>query len=168
MVGGAKLTLVLHHPRGQRAQKFRRSEPYWQEARACYERLLEGRYAEASALFQSSMLWLDAVFAHDQRYRSYLASYLKTAERFLSLFCVDGRCVHEVPEAALADCQRTMRLIDRELAMTCRSLRPIELPASQLTLPPELTLSNLVECADPADGCPIAHVLTAVRRVARE
>jgi hypothetical protein len=164
LAGGAKLLLVLHHPRGKRADKFRRSRPYWRMARVLYEWLSNGRHAEASALLKELTIMLNAVFGDDDTYRGYLASYAKTAERFLSEFCVDGRLARPVPEAALIDCERTAGLIDRELAMTCEALRPIEHPASEISLPSELMSADLVECADPSDGSPIAHVLTAVRR----
>jgi SAM-dependent methyltransferase len=163
LAGGGKLLLVLHHPRGRRADKFRRSRPYWPMARALYERLSSGRHAEASALLEELTVLLNASFGNDDRYRGYLASYLKTAELFLSEFCVDGRVDGPVPGAALIDCERTACLIDRELAMTCEALRPIEHPASDLALPSELALCDLVECIDPTDGWPIAHVLTAIR-----
>jgi hypothetical protein len=52
---------------------------------------------------------------------------------------------------------------DRQRAMACETLRPIEHPASELALPGALRLSDVVECEDPVDGAPIAHVLTVVR-----
>ncbi len=164
LVGGGKLILVLHHPRGKRADKFRRSQPYWQQARELYRQLLQARYAEASALLHGLTDLLDASFAHDRQYRGYLASYLTTAERFISVYCPAGHRARPACEAALSDCERTLQLIGRELAMTCQSLRPIAHPARSLPLPGELTLTKLIECADPTDGLPIAHVLTAVRR----
>jgi len=48
--------------------------------------------------------------------------------------------------------------------MTCEALHPIERPASELALPSELMPSEFLECADPTEGSPIAHVLTAVRQ----
>jgi SAM-dependent methyltransferase len=162
MAEGAKLLLILHHPRGRRADKFRRSQPYWPVARAIYEQLLTRRYAEAAALLKDGKTLL-AAFANDDRYRRYLASYLKTAERFLSAFCLDGHLACAVPDAAWLDCERSVGAIDREQAMTCQALRPIEHPASDLAMPRELTLCSVVTHEDPTDGTPIAHVLTAVR-----
>lgn len=160
---GGKLLLVLHHARGKRADKFRRSRRYWPMARAVYERLQRGRYAEASALLQELQVFLCTVFAADAGYRCYLASYARTAELFIATFCPGGRLIASVPEAALLDCERSAHLIDRELAMTCDALRPVAEPM-RLPLPPELELDRVVECSDPEDGWPIAHVLTAVRR----
>ena len=42
MLPGAKLVLVLHHPHGRRANKFRRSRPYWPMAHDVYAHLLGG------------------------------------------------------------------------------------------------------------------------------
>jgi SAM-dependent methyltransferase len=159
-----KLLLVLHHPRGKRADKFRRSRSYWPIARALYERLLAARYAEASALHDELMALLHTRFDDDDRYREYLASYLRTAEHVMSDFCDGGRLIQAVPEEAWLACEHAAQLIDRELAMTCEALRPIERPASDLALPHELRLSELMECADPTDGSPMAYVLTATRR----
>ena len=89
LVPGGKLVLVLHHPRGERARKFRCAEPYWPNARSLYERLLEGRYAEARALLHALTMFLNETFGADEGYLRYLGSYLKTAARFLEMFCAD-------------------------------------------------------------------------------
>jgi SAM-dependent methyltransferase len=164
LVPGGKLVLVLHHPRGERARKFRCAEPYWPSARSLYERLLEGRHTEARALLQALTMFLNETFGADEGYRRYLASYLKTAARFLETFCADeadATRVCAIPEAALFDCQDMQRLIDREWAMTCRSFHPIENPALELALPAELSLSDIVACIDPTCGSPIAYVVQA-------
>lgn len=163
LVPGGKLVLALHHPRGERARKFRRSEPYWPKARQLYERLLQGRYGDASALLEELTAFLNEAFGRDYAYRRYLASYLKTATRFLATFCVDAKRVYPIHEEALADCRHTLRWIDRELAMTCRSFHPVENPALDLPLPAELTLSRIEECLDPGCGSPMANVVTAVK-----
>jgi len=162
LAGGGKLLLVLHHPRGKRAEKVRRSRRYWPRARRLYELLLSGRHAEASALLNELTAWLRAAFGHDHRYRRYLASFLKTAELFMSELCLDGRAVCPVPEAVLVYFERCASSIDRERAMTCDALRPFEHPARDLPLPSELVLADLVECTDPTDDSPVAHVLIAV------
>jgi SAM-dependent methyltransferase len=164
LVPGGQVTLVLHHARGDRARKFRRSEPYWQKAGQLYERLLEGSYGLASALLDELNHALFADFGRDPGYRSYLASYLKTAARFLTTFCVNGRRVYRVPEVALLDCENTRHWIERELAMTCRSFHPIERPLDDLALPAELSHRKLTECVDLESGLPLAHVLTATKR----
>jgi hypothetical protein len=92
---------------------------------------------------------------HDERHRAYLASYLKTAQRFLAEL--------PVPDAALLACEHTLRSIDRERAMTCEALRPIAQPARELVLPRGLTLSGVAEHIDPTNDAPMANVLTAVR-----
>ena len=51
---GAKLALVLHHPRGRRADKFRRSQPYWPMARDVYAQLSNDCYAQGGARLTSS------------------------------------------------------------------------------------------------------------------
>ena len=161
LVPGAQLTLVLHHARGERARKFRSSEPYWQKAGLLYDRLLEGKYGLAGALLDDLNHSLFADFGRDPGYRSYLASYLKTAARFLATFCVNGRRVYRVPDVAVLDCENTREWIERELAMTCRSFHPVENPLEDLALPAELSHRNLLECTDPSSGMPMAHVLTA-------
>ena len=164
LVSGGRLVLVLHHPRGERARKFRSTEPYWPYARSLYERLLEGRYAEARALLHALTAFLNETFGKDDGYLRYLASYLKTAARFLEMFCADhtdAKRVCAIPEPALIDCRDMRRLIDREWVMTCRSFHPIESPALELALPAELCLSNIAECVDPVCGSPMAHVVTA-------
>jgi len=163
LVPNGKVTLVLHHARSERARKFRRSEPYWQKAGQLYDRLLEGKYGAAAALLDGLNHTLYSDFGQDPAYRSYLASYLKTAARFLTTFCVNGRRVYRVPEVALLDCENTRQWIERELAMTCRSFHPVENPVADLTLPAELAHRSLVECVDPGSGLPLAHVLTATK-----
>jgi SAM-dependent methyltransferase len=160
MADGAKLVVVLHHPYGRRAEKFRRSRAYWPEARTLYEHLRSGRHEQARATLHALELLLERAFARDDRYRRYLASYLNTARRFLSDFHGD----RAVPEAALVACENAACAIDRERAMTCDALRPIENPATDLALPSGLTRCEVIECADPTDGAPMAYVLTAVRR----
>jgi SAM-dependent methyltransferase len=163
LVDGGKLLLVLHHPRGKRAEKFHRSRPYWSMARSLYEQLRSGRYAEASTLRKELTALLHARFGDDDRYRGYLESYLRIADLFMAHFCDGGRLVGAVPEQAWNDCEQAARLIDRELAMTSDALRPIEQPARDLALPRELKLCDVVEHADPTDGSPMAYVLTATK-----
>ena len=161
---GGGLVLVLHHARGERERKFRCAEPYWPKARSLYERLIEGRYAEARALVHALSAFLDETFGADEGFVRYLASYLKTAVRFIEMFCTDdadAKRVCAIPEAALFDCHDMRRLIDREWAMTCRSFHPIENPRVDLALPAGLRLSNIAECVDPTCGSPIAHVVMA-------
>lgn len=163
LVPGGRMILVLHHPGSERARKFRCSEPYWPDARLLYDRLVEGRYSDARMLLRSLTELLSKTFAADERYRRYLASYLKTARRFLRSFCADepsAEILADVPESALIDCREMRRLIDREWAMTCRSFHPVENPAD-LALPGELALSDITACVDPTCGLPVAHVVTA-------
>jgi SAM-dependent methyltransferase len=166
LVPGGRLILVLHHPHGERARKFRRAEPYWPKAHRLYALLLQGRYGEASARLQDLTDFLNEAFGQDHAYRSYLASYLKTATRFLATFCVDTIRVYSIPipDEALIDCEDAQRWIERELAMTCQSFHPVENPALDLPLPAELTLARLEECVDPGCGAPIANVMTAIKR----
>lgn len=161
MAMGAKLVLVLHHPRGRRAEKFRRSQPFWSMARAVYDHLSNGRHAQANALLHELHALLNTELAPDARYRGYLASYLKTAQRFLSELCEDGRLTCTVPDAALLACEHAASSTDRERAMTCDALRPIEHPARDLVLPRALRLCDLFTHIDPTDGAPMAYVLTA-------
>ena len=165
LVSGGRLVLVLHHPRGERARNFRRAEPYWPRTRSLYARLLEGRYAEARALLHSLTVFLSHTFDADEGCHRYLSSYLKTAARFLKIFCSDdaeAKQVYAIADAALEDCQEMLRLVDREWSMTSRTFHPIEHPARELVLPTGLSLSNITECKDPRCGSPIAHVVTAI------
>jgi SAM-dependent methyltransferase len=115
MADGAKLVLVLHHPYGRRAEKFRRSRAYWPQARALYEQLRSGRHDDARATLHDLELLLQRMFARDDRYRRYLSSYLNTARGFLSEFQGD----RAIPQPALIACETAARAIDRERAMTC-------------------------------------------------
>jgi SAM-dependent methyltransferase len=164
LVAGGTLVLVLHHPLGERERKFRRAETYWPEARSLYERLIEGRYAEARALLHRLTAFLKETFGADEAFNRYLTSYLKTAVRFIETFCpdeADAKPICAIPAAALFDCGEMRRLIDREWTMTSRSFHPIDNPGETLPLPPELPLSNIAECFDPTCGSPIARVVTA-------
>lgn len=164
LVPGGRLLLVLHHPRSERARNFRRAEPYWPRARSLYQRLLEGRYAEARALLHSLAAFLDQTFGADEACHRYLASYLKTASRFLKIFCADdagAKQIYAIADPAREDCRETLRLIDREWSMTSRAFHPIENPSQNLALPDGLSLSDSVECVDPECGMPIAYVVTA-------
>ncbi|HEX7037801.1 MAG TPA: methyltransferase domain-containing protein [Pseudomonadales bacterium] len=162
---GGRLVLVLHHPRGERERKFRSAEPYWPIARALYDRLVEGRFGQARRLLHTLNTFLSETFPADPGFERYLASYLKTATRFLAMFCADEAAATPrppIPEEALVDCDAMRWLIDREWAMTCRAFRPIDDPGQTLRMPAELRLTDVVECIDPTRGFPIAHVLTAV------
>jgi hypothetical protein len=151
----------LHHPKGERARKFRESASFWPQARAVYSALLRRHDAEARARLTRLEDILTAQFAGDPRYRQYLASYLMTARRFLTLYSADGGAATPVLPEALFDCERTQRLIDREFSNTCQSFRPVADPALDLNLPSALLLSHVTECADPRNSVPIANVLTA-------
>ena len=119
------------------------------------------------ALVHTLTAFLNESFGADEGFLRYLASYLKTAVRFIEMFCTDdaeAKRVCAIPEAALFDCHDMRRLIDREWAMTCRSFHPIENPRVELALPAELSPSDIAECVDPTCGSPIAHVVTATAR----
>ena len=167
LVPGGKLVLVLHHPRGERAQKFQRSQPFWPSARQLYEYLRAARYADARELLGSLTEFLIVNFGTDERYLRYLASYLKTAARFVSMFSAEDNAISRqrtIPDEALADCRLMQLLIDRERAMTCESFAPVEQPARDLDFPPALRLLNVEECHDPMSDAPIAHVVTATAK----
>ena len=162
---GGHLLLVLHHPRSERARKFRAAEPYWPSLRLLYERLLTGRFAEARVQLHALTAYLAESFESDENYVRYLASYLKTATRFLATFCAntpDARLVCAIPEAALFDCRDMLRLIDREWSMTCRAFNPVHDPAQELEPPAELKLSAVAELVDSTCGAPIANLVTMV------
>lgn len=164
LVSGGRLVLVLHHPHGERARNFRRAETFWPKARSLYERLLEGSYAEARTQLLSLTACLDRTFGADEACHRYLASYLKTATRFLKIFCADdagAKQIYAIADPALEDCRDTLRLIDREWSMTSRAFHPIKDPSQNLALPERLSLSDIAECVDPESGSPIAYVVTA-------
>jgi SAM-dependent methyltransferase len=163
---GGRLLLVLHHPQGERARKFARAERFWPLTNELYERLLRDRPREARALLDELNAFLNDAFANDHGYRRYLASYLKTAARFLELFGADGTRSREIPEQAVLDCRDVQRCCERELEMTCRSFRPVADPARDLALPHRLALSSVVELRDAGCGAPIANLLTAHERSA--
>ena len=167
LVPGGRLVLVLHHPRGERARKFHASEPYWPSVRLLYERLLTGRFAEARVQLHALTAYLAESFEADEIYPRYLASYLKTATRFLATFCAhtpDARLVCAVHEEALRDCRDMLHLIDREWSMTCRAFNPITDPAQELEPPTALRLSDVAELVDPTCGAPIANLVTMAAR----
>jgi SAM-dependent methyltransferase len=161
LVPGGRLTLVLHHPRGARARKLQASAPYWPALRTLYARLLERRYAEAHAALRELDAFLQAAFGNEPAYHRYLASYLKTARRFLAMFGQPDQSHIQIPHVALLDCEDTQRLIDREQAMTCDSFRPVLDPLADLPLASELTEVVSSEHLDPISGRPIANVLCA-------
>ncbi len=157
------LVLVLHHPDGERAKKFRKAAPYWPMAREIYACLLRGQQTEAKMQMQALTNFLDSTFPEEQTFRNYLASYLKTATGFLSTYCESSSDGVHITDEALSDCRATQRSIDREYCMTCQSFNPVKDPATDLSLPEELTLLGVKECMDPRSGAPIANVLTAIR-----
>src|SRR5690606_34480060 len=140
------------HPRGERERKFRAAEPYWPMARALYDRLVEERYAEARRLLPTLTTFLNETFPEDPGFERYLASYLKTATRFLATFCAEDVTPvprQAIPEEAFIDCDAMRRLIDREWTMTCGAFRPIDDPGETLRMPVGLRLKGVVECLDP-------------------
>jgi SAM-dependent methyltransferase len=163
LVPGGRLTLVLHHPRGARARKLQASAPYWPAARTLYACLLDRDYDDAHARLLELDAFLQATFAGEPVYRRYLASYLKTARRFLTLFGRPDRPHTDIPDAAWQDCVDTQRLIDREQAMTCDSFRPVVDPLADLPLPSELGDVVVSEQVNPISGQPIANILCARR-----
>ena len=158
-----ELVLVLHHPAGRRNRAFKRSYRYWISARQLYLQLLDGRWANARQTLAGLAHLLSEHFPDDVQHRRYLASYIRTGARFVEMFCRSAKEASAIPEQAFIDCEETVRLIDREFAMTCQSFNPIHDPIGDLVLPASLRVARLTECRDPTDNTPIANVFRACK-----
>lgn len=161
---GGKLLLVLHHPEGDRARKITQAKRYWPLARHVYTSLLNGNYALSKRLLLRSLQMLDHAFSADYEYLNYLVSYLRSADQVLERYIHANTRVKPIPDVAIADCEGTLKLIDREVSMTCDRFHPVKDPEEDLTLPSALALHSLRVCRDPRNGAPMANVLTAIKR----
>lgn len=156
-----ELVLVLHHPAGRRSRAFKGSYSHWINARRLYLQLLSGQWNRARQTLAGLIDDLSERFPEDAQHRRYLESYIRTGARFLEMFCVSADEESSIPERALIDCEETIRLIDREFAMTCQSFNPIYNPIIDIALPAGLRFAGLTECWDPSDSMPIANVFRA-------